>query len=290
MQSPVIGEDDARRLLKSSIVVPDVSWLYGRALGCELLPDEHQYLVTEVALREAVTATRETNRRAAQMTRILSANRRNTLVGLYWQDIDDRERSLTAVSGVQDIVHWDLTRDAQSSETPVSVLQSRACDLIARGPDAAYERYRDLTVEIAELFISQFRDSSPESVRRTRELGGLRAIVREPAIVVSLVARWFPERSSAEWCEALAVFPDRFAIGRWHRLTAWIILEALRRGAAPLSHEMMNFFDDAHYAFLASYAGTLLTRDRGLARMTTDVFPNVRVLRDLPDERWPLDQ
>jgi hypothetical protein len=78
---------------------------------------------------------------------------------------------------------------------------------------------------------------------------------------------------SNEWLKRFRTFPDRYAFGRYSRLWVWY---GLKHAAGQTKDERKNF-DDADYAFAASYAGHLLTNDggpkkRGLKECVNAVF------------------
>lgn len=102
--------------------------------------------------------------------------------------------------------------------------------------------------------------------------------IRSPNLVPAFVqaiptARRF---CSAAWLRALRTFPDRHAIGRQVRITAWYALRRfLRRDENAVTFG--NNYEDAQYAFLASYSYELATRDKGLRDCVTALFPKVRI-------------
>jgi hypothetical protein len=85
----------------------------------------------------------------------------------------------------------------------------------------------------------------------------------------------FPKWWRPEWRQYIHSDPHRFAVIRWARFLAWYFVKR----AEGQTKKFVNNFDDAHYGFLASYAGHLGTHDKGLAEATQAIFPSLRVLR-----------
>lgn len=80
------------------------------------------------------------------------------------------------------------------------------------------------------------------------------------------------------WQRELRTFPDRTAIGRLLRLLAWYAMLRVRLRSRS-DAEFGNNYEDAMYAFLASYMFEISTNDRGLRDCIQAAFPKVR-LRD----------
>jgi len=97
--------------------------------------------------------------------------------------------------------------------------------------------------------------------------------IRSPDLVTHLAAMSSPGRDTEAWRNALAVFPDIHAAGKFIRLLLW---SALRRVVKPKAN-LINDWDDIHYVFLASYSGHIATADRGVMEMAQAIFPDVSV-------------
>lgn len=82
------------------------------------------------------------------------------------------------------------------------------------------------------------------------------------------------------WQKELRVFPDRTAIGRLLRLLAWYAMLRVRLRERS-DDEYGNNYEDAMYAFLASYMFEIATNDRGLQDCVRAVFPRVRFRESL---------
>ena len=97
----------------------------------------------------------------------------------------------------------------------------------------------------------------------------------------------WPRFDTTEWRAELARWPDLKAAGRWARLLIWFYLI---RSIKPEgnAHKFENRWDDAHYAFLSSYAGAIVTKDREIKDAVEAVFgERVVALSDLPDRGGP---
>ena len=121
-------------------------------------------------------------------------------------------------------------------------------------------------------------DREPDKVSlMTGDVEAQHKWIRIPDQGTELVVQNNPERfDGPRWRAVLSVFPDRLAAGRWARIIIWY---ALMRSLNPTGHEheFENNWDDAHYAFLASYTHRIATHDNGMKRLIAAVFPSVTV-------------
>ena len=75
------------------------------------------------------------------------------------------------------------------------------------------------------------------------------------------------------WSNCVGVFPDRPAICRWWRIiNYYTTMHSLGETAI-----FENNWEDAQYAFTASYVGRLATDDKRLIEMMDRIFPGVTI-------------
>lgn len=138
-----------------------------------------------------------------------------------------------------------------------------------------YEVNRRVFIDSAERFALPLEVERPDWWRAMAGVGAhhpeLVAYIQEPATILPFLRMFEDKYSSEPWVRALAKFPDEKAVGRWARIVAYTHLR--RTCGRPKKFE--NNWDDAHYAFLASYAGRLATRDNPLIAMVQTIFPHV---------------
>lgn len=208
----------------------------------------------------------------------LSRGERRILVGKHWADISRNERhGRTAAPGesIHGNVTLQLRRAIAARDTPVFDLdhipQSQAIDL------PTYLGLRREFVETGESFTKWLTVERPDVLERARhDEMTLVAVIRHASIHVPFIVENNRRFGTSDWRRTLSVFPDRAAIGRWTRLVMWYALQH----AIGRTKRFENNFDDAHYAFMASYCLYLVTADLGLTRAVQALFPKVRVVPD----------
>lgn len=246
------------------------------------LSNSRRYMIPDALLRETATSD-DVEKAATKVWAFLESNAGKVLVGKYWDDVSGLENAPRQVVSLDDVVEWDITRQLGRRSMPtretwlLNVLEARR----NWTPDE-YDAQRNRWLELCERFADWLETNRPEEWRRLGDQRTLPNSVRDVRGLVEWAVRERSDLDTPAWRDALSVFPDRHAFARALRLLVWTV----HYRAAGGSNRFENYWDDAQYAFLASYAGTLLTGDKNMARMTTDVFPSVRVLRDLPDVRW----
>ena len=113
-----------------------------------------------------------------------------------------------------------------------------------------------------------------------RDLGKMVVkMVQDPEAIVRMTRKDTPslkKYKTADWEQALTIFPDKMAIGRWLRVLYWYTI--ISAGKSDKEVEKGNDFDDAHYAFLSSYSGFIATRDQGLKDCISALFPSCQTL------------
>ncbi len=255
------------------VVVIDWGWLRALPSKDEYLSNVCRYMIPDVLLRELLNASDEEKRTGLllKLRRVMQRNPKRILLGRYWQEVSSRERNPTGNSTLADVVSENLMPWFRSLPgRPISAWLG-ALHEPADG-HALYEEHRQQFSATRRQFATWAPDQ--RGWEQLVQLPEARlAWLRNPARAVELVVRGNPRMQSDEWRKALSVFPDRLAAGRWGRLVNWACLE---QAIAPEA-DYANDWDDISYAFLASYAGQIVTLDRRLRDMCNAVFPHVAV-------------
>jgi hypothetical protein len=180
-----------------------------------------------------------------------------------------------------EVIHPDYTvllRDAIATEHQ-PVFESHETESLKADLNE-YENLRSGFVSHAHQFTNYLRNTHP---RMLEEVQGAKSKQSElatiPDVHVPLIQRNNRRYRKYAWRRTLSVFPDRAAIGRWSRLIMWYAI----MHAAGRTKRFDNNFDDAHYGFLASYAGHLVTHDDLLAETVSVLFPKTRIHSSLGD-------
>ncbi|MGN6369379.1 MAG: hypothetical protein ACTHN5_14065 [Phycisphaerae bacterium] len=98
--------------------------------------------------------------------------------------------------------------------------------------------------------------------------------IREPFWGGFMPPAYRAEYQTPIWKKRLEVFPDVYAAGRLSRVNSWYGLKF----TAGHTRGLQNSCEDAGYAFTASYAGHLVTKDKGLRECVQAVFPQVQLV------------
>lgn len=261
-----------------SLVVVDWGAIRALPKSAEIPGDNGVLLADTIVCEIAGSNTPESN--ALKFRDVLAAtDASRLLVGHYWDHLSRQEHSPDVVLEPDAIVNPQLTSQLRESLSDGKANWSeRIVGLDDSDEMTAYERHRNEFVAKCEAWTRWIRERQPDELNR---MAGYMAAqhewIRIPTQVTELVVQGNPEKfDKPEWREALSVFPDRLAAGRWARIIVWY---ALMRSLNPEGneHAFENNWDDAHYAFLASYAGNLVTADRGLKQLVEAVFPSVCV-------------
>jgi hypothetical protein len=253
------------------VVVADWSWL--RARNCNQLSNRVAWMVPEVVFRE-VTSSDDPERDLRKLRRIIIENHERLLLGRYWSEISLREDSTEVRSRTEHLVHPEMTLvlralASQSESEWLEGLDER----LRHGRDLDYEARRQILLLTSEQFAAWIHEREPDWERSLSTPERRRDWIRQPDHPVEWVARETPRMNTDEWKTALCQFPDQLAAGRWARSLIWTCL----RRSIGWTRRLENDWDDAHYAFLASYTGQFATKDRGLAEMVQAVFPSVEI-------------
>lgn len=207
------------------------------------------------------------------------------LIAHHWQTIVAQEHRTKQAARTRDIINHEMTLHvrravARRDDWRVHVHQALRSQ--------AYRDYVDLKTAFVTGGNAFALDDRNAPVRRAFLSGELSLVswIRRPQLVTEfLYAR--PTRlnwRSRKWRAQLEVFPDRLAVGRWIRLMAYYSMRRLMAAEQP-DAKYSNNYEDASYAFLASYTRHLATQDGLLRECVGALFPNVTIVQ--PDAPRP---
>lgn len=232
-----------------------------------------QYVVHDVLLRELVAKGRKDW--VYKLWSWAKRHRKRVWIGLWWQDISETDKPDSDGKDWRTAVHPKMTEQWRHllgrSDQP-------GPDAMSLLTDDTYEELRNTFVEKCDAFAQWMDIHHPDWRRRNSSEKEQLDFIRTPHIVLDYAiggsARMGADR--AQWEPALNCFPDRLAIGRWTRIILWYMMQR----SIGATKDFANNWDDAHHAHLASYTGSILTKDAKLVRLIKAVFPYVRVYDD----------
>ena len=250
-----------------------VDWNIIRAQKADdCLPDNTDILIPDAILMEVAQS-----HITAGLRRVFVSwskrNRHRIHVGHYWTRISRAEVSPTCSTSVRQIISHQLT--------------NRFRHTFKRNADTLIERFSSFSNGLAHTeyqaleheFCAMAQDGS-EAFLQAHPKINLKAATEE--IVTKYIQSANPydwvapsntKHSGAAWQAPLAIFPDKLAVGRWMRLVTWYRLEHVQ----GKTRKFGNNWADAHYLFLASYAGNLFTGDKRMMKAAETVFPQCHV-------------
>lgn len=244
------------------------------------LPDDASFVVSDFTFLEATDGTTTRGGSTIDKLRSILARpdfRSRVLVGHHWQTVVLEEHRTKRPSTRHATIDHHATQQVRIAPTD----GPRWADRLARARKS--DGYLDYVAAKSE-FVARGNAfaTAPENIRSSvlallrSDTGALRQFMRRRSLVTDFLYanRWSPSWRSRKWRHELEVFPDRFAIGRWARLLAYY---GIRRLLAPdeTDDRFSNHFEDATYAFLASYTGFLASNDGVLRGCVNTLFPNV---------------
>jgi len=194
----------------------------------------------------------------------------------YWVYIaKDCEKRFERRAGIENVIDRVRTRALRQLQSPTDAeLASRITAYHKTQEYAMYKSEQRNFVEHCDGYVTYLRKEPPPRDERLQTQW-----IQNPDLVAQLItspgalSRRFPRMQARH----VTGFPDRWALARWTRITMWYALQRWNQGNNP-SADFKNNFDDAQYLFLASYAGHLATRDRGLKKATQVLFPGCRIV------------
>jgi hypothetical protein len=210
-----------------------------------------------------------------KMYTLFQSNRGRMFIGTMWKTIADEEcrrgRPIEAREIINHTATTSLCRCLADNGVKAWMWAFRAT--------AESDRFRSNEIKRGEFlalaanFAEWFQEKSPEAVRSLGSIQRQRDWIQDPRLVAEAAGHFFPEYASDGWPTRLQGFPDRFAVCRWMRIIAWTCLKK----ATGATRGISNDWDDAQYAYLASYAGGLVTADQHLKKTMALLFPDVRM-------------
>jgi hypothetical protein len=266
------------RLPPGPCAVLDWNWLRQLPKPHQQLPSTWCYLVPDNLFAEIAGCTMP-DAMALKIREILIANRPRFFIGHNWGILSTLQTTPTVRLCLPDAVNWASTIGVRGllDQHPEDWRRG-VTDLVNGNPHQVYERQRRAFCETSEDFTRWIREQSPDWRRQITTDSSRHEWIRRPEQAVELVALHTPRYNTPHWRTALARFPDRLAAGRWARILIWYALAH----SVDETSKFGNNWDDAQYAFLASYAGSLVTGDAGLRDAVAAVSPWVKIHTNLP--------
>jgi len=262
-----------KELPSKPLIVVDLSTLISWPTG--FVPTNFDIVVPQVILDEV--AGHETNRSENKFFNTLFAHPKTFWFATDMLDLVQRERSPSKT-----LPPWAF----------IDILQTiHLRQLIANKPTALLERYKQSRSEKSltdsykankrnlQEFQSTFIPApgpQPEWLRPLCDKFDheeMIAFLRDPTALLKCFGN-FPKYAHPEWQKVLTTFPDQKAIGRWYRIELWYCMMNM----TGRTKDMANRWEDAQYAFAASYVGRIATKDDQLKQLVSHIFPDVEVV------------
>jgi hypothetical protein len=214
------------------------------------------------------------DRQARQMgfERFLEAHRQRLCVARGVAGIEEVELArMSPICGLSHI-DWRNTRLLRESDGPLN-WDALTVD---RGWYEECQKFRREFIEVSREVCRLLKDGDPDFAKQLRSNKAHCADkIREPFIGSVIPQARNAAYQTDVWRKRLDLFPDEYAVGRMSRLYVWYGFHFVSSGS---SRKFQNNFDDAAYAFAASYSGYLFTGDMGLRACVKAIFPHVTLL------------
>lgn len=249
------------------------------------LPTGYLYVLPDVALREV--ATTDGSRRTPQLVKMYDfvlANKDQLLISKYWQDVSRNEIHVGFGTNPEGVIEWDLTRAIRNESFP-SVQQylanSDSLDLDSSNHELDKQGFTRLIQRLAVARQSSEHYTGRMANEMRANPDHRTKYIQQP----DAISHWLKKHPNTKyrdsnWKSALEVFPDVHAMGRWLRVMTWY---EMLYTISLHTKDFANNYEDAQYAFTASYFDGLITQDRVLIECVDSVFPNVEIIRDFND-------
>lgn len=257
------------------------AWPSGSAIPAELsllIPDA---MLKELAGRHQSTRSRDRQGSpdglAVKIGSFFEANSHRLWLGHFWEDLSRGEFDPLVNTRIEHVINKQVSPAAQGPTFPATEWPRITREMVQERWGDTYENGRREFLELCGDFAQNvLRSARPVVNAMKNDLAVQHEWIRRPEQMRWALAIKPDKYATPSWNCALLRFPDRLAHGRWLRLIMWY---ALQRALAPeqLERTFENNYDDAHYAFLASYSKLLVTGDSGLERAVRAVSPAVRV-------------
>lgn len=139
--------------------------------------------------------------------------------------------------------------------------------------DEYYENCRKEFIERARTWTKYVADNDIDMSEHDNDADSLREFLRDPTPIKTFLQKWESHWFKKPWSLLIGEFPDQPAICKWWRIINYYsIMHSLGQ-----TKSFENNFEDAQYAFAASYVGRLATDDKRLIDMMGHIFPDVTI-------------
>lgn len=274
--------NESVELNNDNFVVADLNIFRSMQNGAADIPGNYGIILLDILFNEII-GTDKPAAIAMKLRKILENTSSSRLfIGKIWEAIAiDEEPGIE--STINDVIHWNMTKRLRddllvdNDEWP-----SLAQQLQAAPEYQEYIRRKSEFIEWRSLLASESikKFGSSQLNEWNSDSRGLVEMTREPSLILGYAPKSDPRFNSSEWQNALNVFPDRHAVGRWWRLIVWY---GIQHAMSQRKRETnINDWEDAQYALLGTYAGIVVTRDKKLSEAISVVSPNTIVL-----DEWP---
>jgi hypothetical protein len=254
-------------------------WGVVRALDRDLPIDRDlSLIVTDTMLLEVIDNPDQAGM-VAKLHRALETpeSHRQVLVAQHWGNISLQERAPGVRVQKRAIIDEESTvrmrHYLRSGDWTARMMQGRSI------PD--YDHYLKKKAEFVmacNRFADQHHNFASQITEHSQDrLRPAPTVIRRPNLVNGFLAESADSTRfhTTAWRKALNVFPDHHAIGRWTRLVAYY--GALRMCKRDQREDRFsNNYEDAMYAFIASYTGHLASNDDQLWDCVSVVFPWIK--------------
>lgn len=256
---------DEREVLDRSFVVVDRNILAFKRLE-NVLPTDAQVVLPDAYFHEMAEAKRD--RELDTFVSWIRKHAESVWIARYWWDLIEDERRSSSMASPTQIISEEWTRS----------LRAHAKDGEFAWPgDERQEFYEKCKAE----FIDRSRAWTEYATANAVDLSSLQSseqslveFLRDPTPVRTQISKWDSYMMGKPWASLIGAFPDRPALCRWWRIINYYnIMHSLGQ-----TGDFENNWEDAQYAFTASYVGRFATDDRRLVRMMERIFPAVEIL------------
>ena len=139
--------------------------------------------------------------------------------------------------------------------------------------DQYYDNAKQEFIERSRLWTKHIEVNKVDMASEASSEEQLCEFLRHPQPIVPFIQKWYPDLQEKPWSNLIGVFPDRLAICRWWRLVNYYtVMHSL-----GYTSDFENNWEDAQYAFTASYVGRLATQDRRLIDLMRRIFPKAEI-------------
>jgi len=263
-----------RALSRNSVVVIDWNWIQTRGANNCRMPDGWIGMLSEVVFSEVVGKAFDAREKYCRVLfRFINQNHGRLVLSRFCQDLVRRERPNKAPCEMAEMVHRsfsdELLRLGELSEDDF-------CSRMLSNPmiNRDWERRRARFVAFASIAATKMAEELPSVVTGVggnpeRQVEDIRKPWMPAVFLQAVAARY----RTPVWQDALSVFPDKFAIGRLTRILVWYLFQC----GFGATKRFDNSWDDAQYAFMATYTKRIATNDRALQRCVRAVVPGVAI-------------